>query len=60
VIVWNSSTLVASNIATWFTTSGTTANSITVTNFGLQGNRIIIAGAFFDGTRENAQITVWG
>jgi hypothetical protein len=60
VIDWNSSTLVASNIATWFTTSGTSAKSVSIGNFGLIGNRIVTGGSCFDGVRENAQLNVLG
>jgi hypothetical protein len=60
LIDWNSSTLVAGSIATWFTTSNTVANSIAIGNLGITGNRIVVGGSCFDGTRENAQITIWG
>jgi hypothetical protein len=60
VIDWNSSTLAATSIATWFTTSNTQVYSVTTANFGLAGNRIVVAGACFDNFRENAQLTIWG
>jgi hypothetical protein len=60
IIVWNSATFAASNIGTWFSTSNTVANSVGIMNFGALGNRIIADGSFFDGTRENAQIVIWG
>jgi hypothetical protein len=58
IIDWNSLTLVATNIATWFTTSNTLANSVAIANFGT-GNRVVAGGEYFDSLRENAQITIW-
>jgi hypothetical protein len=60
IIDWNSATMAPTSIATWLTTSNTQANSVTMANFGVTGNRIVAAGAFFDNIRENAQLTIWG
>ncbi len=59
VIQWNSATLTAGSTATWFTVSDTTAYSVTVGNLGT-GNRIVESGQFWDNTRANAQLTIWG
>ncbi len=48
-----------SNPAWWFWISDTEANSVAIANLGA-GNRIIVAGAYFDLVRSNAQLTIWG
>ena len=60
IIGWTGSTLTASTFATWFVSSDTRANSVAVANIGVLSNRVIAGGSYFDGVRENAQITVWG
>jgi hypothetical protein len=59
VIQWNRATLTAGSTATWFTISDTTAYSVTVGNLGT-GNRIVESGQFWDNSRANAQLTIWG
>jgi hypothetical protein len=60
VIDWNSATLTARSQATWFQTFDTQVSSVAIGNLPLTGNRIIAGGQFWDGTRSNAQITIWG
>jgi hypothetical protein len=59
VIVWDSATLSASSIATWFVTSETSVSSLAISEIGLTGNRVVTGGSYSDGLRGNAQITVW-
>jgi len=58
--VWNGATLALQNVATWFWTSNTYINSVTAANLsGGTTLSIITGGAFFDGTRYNAQLVSW-
>ena len=59
-IEWNGGTLVASSIATWFSTSDTGANSVAIANFGSIGNRIVVGGSYFDSVRSVGQLSTWG
>ncbi len=59
IIDANGGTLATISSTNWFVTANTEVNSVAVANFGL-GNRIISVGSFFDNTRQNAQITIWG
>lgn len=52
-------TLAVLSTTNWFQTSDTSAYSVAIGNFGL-GNRAVVSGTFFDLSRANAQITVWG
>ncbi len=59
LIDFNGASLTTITTASWFQTSGTRVNSVSVANTG-SGNRVIAGGSFFDSIRENAQLTVWG
>jgi hypothetical protein len=59
LIDWNGNTLVTNSATNWFVTSDTSANSVTIGNFGL-GNRIAVGGSYFDTIRANAHLTIWG
>jgi len=59
LIDWNSAGLTSNSATNWLASSGTVANSVALGNFGL-GNRIAVGGSYFDSTRDNAQITIWG
>ena len=61
LIIWSGSSLAAENIKTWYWTGNTTINSVAIGDvFGDSLKEIIAGGAFFDGTRLNSQLTVWG
>jgi hypothetical protein len=61
VAVWNGNTLVATSVANWFVTSNTQVNSVGIANYGaVVGKRIVAAGQYFDGTRAEGSLTVWG
>jgi hypothetical protein len=60
LIVWNGADLSVNSLASWFTTSNTVLNSVKVTISTTLGNRIIVGGSFFDNSRSNSQITIWG
>ena len=51
----NMATISASH---WFTTSDTSANSVTIGNTGF-GNRIVVGGSYFDTLRSVAQLIIW-
>jgi hypothetical protein len=58
--VWNGNTLGLINVVTWHWTSDTQISSVAVANItGTTGLSIITGGSYFDGTRRNAQLTVW-
>ena len=58
--VWNGNTLGLINVKTWRWTSDTQISSVAVANItGTTGLSIITGGSYFDGTRQNAQLTVW-
>jgi hypothetical protein len=59
LIDWNGATLTPITTASWFQTSGTQVNSVSVANTG-SGNRVIAGGSFFDLIRDNAQLSIWG
>ena len=61
LIVWSGLNLAVKNIQSWYWTSNTIINSVTVDNInGDFPSEIITGGAFNDGTRLNSQLTVWG
>ena len=58
--VWNGSTLAFENVKTWFWVSNTYINSVVVGNVdATPALEIVTGGAYFDGTRYNAQLAVW-
>jgi exo-beta-1,3-glucanase (GH17 family) len=61
LIVWSGSSLAAENIQSWYWTSNTTINSVALGDVnGDFSSEIVTGGAFYDGTRLNSQLTVWG
>jgi len=61
VIEWNGANLAVDYLTTWYWTGNTTINSIAVGNVDSDSQpEVITGGAFFDGTRYNSQLTVWG
>ena len=59
--VWSGSSLAAENIKTWYWTGNTTINSIDIGDVNKDfSSEIVTGGAFYDGTRLNSQLTVWG
>ena len=61
LIIWSGSSLAAENIKTWYWTGNTTINSVALGDvIGDLLKEIITGGAFYDGTRSNSQLTVWG
>jgi len=61
LIIWSGSSLAAENINTWYWTSNTSINSVAIGDVDSDfSNEIVTGGAFFDGTRLNSQLTVWG
>ena len=61
MIVWSGSNFAVENVRTWYWTGDTVINSVAAGD--VNGNylaEIVTGGAYFDGTRLNAQLTVWG
>ncbi len=57
---WNGSTLSLQNVKTWFWTSNTKLNSVTVGNYtGGSSLDIITAGCYNDNVRNNGQLADW-
>ena len=55
--VWNGTTLGLQNVATWFQTSNTVINSVSIANYtGGSSLDIITGGVFNDVVKDNAQI----
>jgi hypothetical protein len=59
LIDFNGASLTTISTTSWFQTSGTRVNSVSVANTG-SGNRVIAGGSFFDSIRDNAELTIWG
>jgi CTP:phosphocholine cytidylyltransferase-like protein len=59
LVDWNGLNLSVLSSTTWYVTSDTNAYSVGVANFGT-GNRIIVGGCYWDLTRTNAQVSIWG
>jgi hypothetical protein len=60
LVVWNGSTLAAEKIFSWYWIADTQIASVAIGDVdGDGGNEIVTGGAFFDGTRWNAQLVVW-
>ena len=59
LIDWNGASFTTTSTASWFQTSGTQVNSVSIANTG-SGNRVIAGGSYFDLVRDNAQLTIWG
>ena len=61
LIIWSGSGLAAENIKTWYWTGNTAINSVAVGDVvGDSLAEVVAGGAFYDGTRLNSQLTVWG
>ena len=61
LVVWSGSNLANVDTKTWYFTGDTAINSVTVGNLtGDLSSEIVTGGTFYDGTRLNSQITVWG
>ncbi len=59
LIHWSGATLAMNDAASWYIVSDTISNAVTIADTGA-GNHIIVGGEYWDNTRTNAQITVWG
>ena len=60
LIVWDSSSLVAKKITSWYWTGDTVINSVAVSDVDSDGQVEIVTGGFFnDGIHNNAQLIVW-
>ena len=58
--VWNGAALTLSKVMSWFWTSDTEVNSVAIANItGGTALSIVAGGDYNDGTRINAQLTVW-
>ena len=59
-MVWNGATLAVENVRTWYWTSNTYIESVSVGNVDADADvEIVTGGSYFDGTRYNAQLVVW-
>ncbi len=60
LIVWNASTLIAERVMFWYWTADTQISSVAIANItGGSALDIVTGGAYFDGTRWNAQLMIW-
>lgn len=60
LVVWNSSSLTAEKITTWYWTGNTTINSVAIGDVNGDGKpEIVTGGTFYDGSRNIAQLVVW-
>jgi parallel beta-helix repeat protein len=58
--VWSGSNLTAIQIKSWYWTSNTEINSVTIGDINNDlSNEIVTGGSFYDETRLNSQLTVW-
>ena len=58
--VWNGATIALKNVQTWYWTSRTYINSLTVGDVDADGKaEIMTGGYYYDGTRYAAQLCVW-
>jgi hypothetical protein len=61
LIVWSGSNLLVENIQSWYWTGNTSINSLVIGDLDSDFlNEIVTGGSFYDGTRSNSQLTVWG
>ncbi len=59
--IWSGSSIAFENVKTWYWTGNTTINSLSVVDVnGDSSTEIVAGGTFYDGTRLNSQLTVWG
>ncbi len=58
--VWDGATLALKNVKTWYWSSDTYINSVTVGDVDANGkNEILTGGDYWDSTRTVAQLCVW-
>ena len=61
IVVWSGSSMAAENDRSWYWIGNTSVNSIAISNVSENSlNEIVAGGAYYDGTRSNSQLTVWG
>jgi parallel beta-helix repeat protein len=61
MVVWSGSILAVENIQTWYWIGDTAINSVCLSDInGDLSVEIVTGGAYHDGSRWNAQLTVWG
>jgi hypothetical protein len=61
MVVWSGSSLAAVDIRTWYWTGSTAISTIAIGDANDDfSNEIVTGGAFYDGTRLNSQLTIWG
>ena len=59
--IWDGSTLNFENVKTWYWTSDTNIHSVCISDVDDDGHKeIITAGEYSDGTKDIAQLCVWG
>ena len=60
LVVWNGATLAVENVRTWYWTSNTYIESVSVGNVDADADvEIVTGGSYSDNTRYNAQLVVW-
>jgi hypothetical protein len=59
LIDFNGANLSVKSTASWFVTSNTGINAVAIGNVTGGGNRIVVGGSYFDGSRSKAQLTIW-
>jgi hypothetical protein len=61
LVIWSGPSLGADKIQSWYWNSNTRINSVAVADINQDLlNEIVAGGSFYDGTRLNSQLTMWG
>ncbi len=61
LVIWSGSSLTAENIKTWYWTSNSTINSVSIGDINVDyTNEIVTGGTFNDGIRQNSQLNYLG
>jgi outer membrane protein assembly factor BamB len=61
MVAWSGSALAVKNIQTWYWFNDTLVNSVCLSELkGDSSAEIVTGGAYYDGSRGNAQLTIWG
>jgi hypothetical protein len=60
VIDWNIATMTSNSVASWFTTSNTSGNSVAIGTILGFGTRVIESGQYWDNIRGQAQVVTLG